>query len=83
MVSASRGHTLTVAVKPRPPSLDFAALSPWPLFFHYSKAGQDISLPQGPGSELLVTGPRSVGHKEMIWSKRATSLGVGLGVLRD
>lgn len=34
------------------------------FFFHYSKGGQDISLPQGWGSELLVTELRGVDHKE-------------------
>lgn len=71
IVSVSWGHTPTAAAKPRPLRrlrCPFSLAS----FFHYRKGGQDISLPQGPGSEVLVTGLRSVGHKEMIWSKRAT-----------
>lgn len=72
IVSVSWGHTPTVAAKPRPLPRLRCPFSLASFFFHYRKGGQDISLPQGPGSELLVTGLRSVGHKEMIWSKRAT-----------
>lgn len=44
--------------------LEWSFPFPWPHFFHYNIGGQDISLPQGLGSELLVTELRSVGHKE-------------------
>ena len=46
----------------------FPILFLWPTVFHYSKRGQDISLPQGPGSDLLVTELGSVDYKEMIRS---------------